>query len=270
MPDLPSLVMNALEELKTEIVEMRRGGSKELQKPHKLIMLLSVIDLADAGLMPENKIYLSKQLISNFEKYFRRASDHEDWCQPGPPFFHLRSSSFWKHQPMAGREQAYEKLTTSGGGLARIQDNIEYAYLSESAYQVISDVYARKELKNYIMTLLARDTPRLKTVFHETFSLSRPSLQQVLLVVAKEKDSYSEKQEKLESILRDKTNLGTNYIKAMPRYGVGTGLLGANNRITTFAKFTQKHELFIRANRNPMADALPPQRPPGSRSRLLA
>jgi len=242
MPDLSPLVMIALDDLKAEIVEMRRGGSKEDQKPHKLIMLLSVIDQADAGLLLENKIYLSQQLISTFEKYFRQVSDREDWCQPGPPFFHLRSSSFWKHQPKIGREQAYGQLSTSGGGLKRIRDNIEYVYLSENAYQVFSDANARKELKEFIMTLLARDTPRLKTVFHETFSLSRPSLQQVLFVAAKTKDTYVENQEQRESILRDGTTLGTNYIKAMPRYAVGTGLLGANYRMTSFAKFAQKHD----------------------------
>jgi hypothetical protein len=237
--------MNALEELKAEIIEMRRGGSKEDQKPHKLILLLSVIDQADAGLITENKIYLSPQLISEFEKYFRQVSDREDWCQPGPPFFHLRSSSFWKHQPKLGREQVYGKLSTSGGGLKRIQDNIEYAYLSESAYQVFSDANARQELKDFIMTLLARDTPRLKTVFHETFSLSRSSLQQVLFVAAKTRDTYMESQEHRENILRDKTNLGTRYVKAMPRYAVGTGLLGANYRLTTFAKFVQKHDSLL-------------------------
>ena len=60
MPDLPPLIQNALENIKVEIAEMRRGGSNERQKPHKLIMLLSVIDLADAGCLSENKIYLTK------------------------------------------------------------------------------------------------------------------------------------------------------------------------------------------------------------------
>ena len=145
MPDLPSIVNNALEEFKNEIVKMRRGGSKDDQKPHKLIMLLSIIDQADAGLIKENKFFLSQPLISSFERYFRQVSDRDDWCQPGPPFFHLRSTSFWKHQLIAGREQAYAKLSTSGGGLKRIQDNIEYAYLSESAYLVLTNVNARQD-----------------------------------------------------------------------------------------------------------------------------
>ena len=112
MSDLSSLNKEILP-LAIEIETMRRGGSKDEQKPHKLFLLLAVLDLFDQGLIPENRIYFDEPLIKNFEKYFRLFAKEDDWCQPGPPFFHLRSSTFWKHKIKPGRESNYYKLKTS-------------------------------------------------------------------------------------------------------------------------------------------------------------
>ena len=120
MSDL-SFIDKKIQPLTVEIEAMRRGGPKDRQKPHKLFMLLAVIDLFDQSLVSENRIYFNEQLIRNFERHFRLYAGEDDWCQPGPPFFHLRNSSFWNHKVKAGRENVYRKLTTSGGGVKELE-----------------------------------------------------------------------------------------------------------------------------------------------------
>src|SRR5690606_34682459 len=131
-----------------------RGGRKEDPKPHKLIMLLAVLDLLDQGQLKDNHIYFDDALINNFEKYYRVYANDDDWCQPGPPFFHLRSSSFWKHKVKEGKEAAYNALTTSGGGVKRIQDNIEYAYFDDHIFSLLVNERLRRELQKFIYSLL--------------------------------------------------------------------------------------------------------------------
>jgi predicted restriction endonuclease len=155
MPDLPPVIEEALRRFESEIYEMRRGGDDEHPKPHKLIMLLAVIDLAECGQLYENRVYFDEPLFSRFESHFRLLCGPDDWCQPGTPFFHMRTSGFWHHMVITGREKVYRSLTTSGGGRKRIADNIEYAYLSEYAYLVIRDRVARQCLREWIMSLLA-------------------------------------------------------------------------------------------------------------------
>lgn len=58
------------ESLKREIVNLRRGGTGESLKPHKLILLLAIIDMANAGFLSENKIYYEEPLLGYFEKNF--------------------------------------------------------------------------------------------------------------------------------------------------------------------------------------------------------
>jgi hypothetical protein len=76
---------------------------------------------------------------------------------------------------------------------------------------------------------------RLKTAFHETFSLSRPALTQIMKVAGtselREKPTTSESRR---TLLRQGTTLGTNYVKAMPRYGWGAGLLCSGLQLTAF------------------------------------
>jgi hypothetical protein len=115
-------------------------------------MLLAVLDMIGSGDIVVNEIPYSDNLVDRFTAYFSRVSEKDGWCQPAPPFFHLRSSSFWKHAVIAGRENEYASLTTSGGGSKRILDNIEYAYFDESAWTVVSNPKQRKRLQRAIIS----------------------------------------------------------------------------------------------------------------------
>jgi hypothetical protein len=232
MPHMSPVIETQLDTLLAGIERIRRGGSIAEQKPHKLLMLLAVIHLADVGGLQENKIYFDGPLLRYFEEQYRAFARRDDWCQPGPPFFHLRSSGFWYHKVKLGCETAYARLTTSGGGSKRIIENIEYAYLSEDAYTVICHDEARNQLREFLVKLIVNDTSnRLKTSFHETFPLSRDALRQVLTVLAST-DQPLTSASKREDLLRTHTHLGTRYVKVMPRYAVGAGLANSDYSLT--------------------------------------
>ena len=60
---------------------------------------------------------------------------------------------------------------------------------------------------------------RIDTTFHETFTLNTPALASVLQVCDENEGNVT-----LE-LLSEATNLGANYVKAMPRYARGCGLI---------------------------------------------
>jgi len=74
-----------------------------------------------------------------------------------PPFFHLRTSGFWFHKIKPGREKNYAALTTTGGGLRLIHDNIDYAYLRDDFFKALSNPVSRRELRLLITSLLNLD-----------------------------------------------------------------------------------------------------------------
>lgn len=147
--------MNDLvEKFKDQIDLVKRGGSLREPKPHKLVMILAVITLADRGYLKQNKIYFDEELEQVFREEFELIQEAKDWCQPALPYFHLRSSDFWFHKIIPGREEIYSTYTTSGGGRKRIVETIEYAYLSDDVYAVISDATSRQEIRKFLLSLL--------------------------------------------------------------------------------------------------------------------
>lgn len=127
-------------------------------KPHKLVMLLAVIDLFDEGHISQNRIYFDEELVSRFVKNFKSYSIYShDWCQPGPPFFHLRNSGFWFHKIIPGKEREYSLLKTSGGGKNVILKTIEYAYLSDDAYMIMRCEEMRNNLRSFINSVLVNE-----------------------------------------------------------------------------------------------------------------
>lgn len=162
------------QELEQTISHMRLGRISYRTKPHKPLMLLAVLDLFDANLVEDNRILFNQDLVERFQEYFDAVKREGDWCQPGPPFFHLRSSGFWKHQPIPGREEQYSRLRSSGGGSKRIVDNIQYAYLDRTALSVFSSPDQRKELRRFILTTFftAEEQKALQSVIEQEHDIT--------------------------------------------------------------------------------------------------
>lgn len=252
MSDLPPIADQELRAIEAYIADLRRGGSKEDPKPHKLLMLLAVLDLIDDGTIQSNCIPFNEELIQSFERNFRHYSSLKDWCQPGPPYFHLRTSGFWLHRIKDGRQEHYARLTTSGGGTKRILDNIDYAFFRDDAWRVITNPRAREALRAFIthsldteyaewaksLDMSSESERRLGTAFHESFGFSRRQVSQLLSAINTAPSSLDLTSAKQRiAFLRENTQLGRNQAKAMPGYAYGSGLLDSTYRLTDLARY---------------------------------
>jgi putative restriction endonuclease len=97
------------------IVNVRGGRAS----PHKICMLLAVLDLAIAGGLRQNLVCYAPPLLERYRRYFdavRREGDHPN---PYFPFFHLKGAlrgggaSFWHLLPVLGRESVLAALGTA-------------------------------------------------------------------------------------------------------------------------------------------------------------
>lgn len=231
-----------LKSLLTQISDLRKNNQKGRDKPHKLILLQAVLDLIDENKINDNKIYFDDKLIAGFKSRFERESNPEDWEQPTLPFFHLRSSAFWKHKVIEGREEVYSTLTTSGGGTKRIFENIEYAYFEPQVYELLLDKQARKVVQDFIKnqidankvaTVIIPKSPKLGTAFHESFKLSRSGVSQILAV---SDDASKQGGKNNAQTLKTNTSLGNNQVKAFRRYAKGIGLINDQEAPTLFGQ----------------------------------
>lgn len=218
------------------LIKNKQNGK---EKPHKLILMQAILDLMNSGQLSENRIYFDDKLTSQFKLRFGKSANADDWEQPTLPFFHLRSSDFWNHKVIPGREIHYANLTTSGGGTKRIFENIEYAYLDSETFALLLDPKARKIVQDFVqnqidastVALLNTAVSKIGTAFHESFKLNRSGLAQVL-VASEEANKQGEKTST--STLKDNTSLGNNQVKSYRRYAKGAGLIDDKEIPTLF------------------------------------
>jgi hypothetical protein len=246
MSNLPFMNKN-IQSILAKIKDMKRGGAIYEQKPHKLILLLTILDLFDMGEIKANQIYFNEKLINTFQKNFSLYAKQDDWCQAAPPFFHLRSSSFWKHKIKPGHEEVYSHLSTSGGGSKRIIENIEFAYFDEITFSIFEKAESREAMRDFIVKeLIATDMKRIPALFHESFSLSRSSIIQILKAIQNvPSDIPLNSKSEREDYFQSSTNLGKNYIKSMPYYCKGTGLISFDYQITIFGQMVLSKEIHL-------------------------
>lgn len=127
--------------------------------PHKVCMLLAVMDLIANQSIRSNRIFFDDHLRQGFRHYFNRYRTQTDRDNPHLPFFHLRSEGFWHHQPKPGRAAAYLSLSrVSGPG--ELNNNIAYAYLDESLFQLLQSKVAQEYLKASLLENLNFDSQR--------------------------------------------------------------------------------------------------------------
>jgi predicted restriction endonuclease len=63
-------------------------------RPHKPVMLLSVLALAEAGRLADGRIRYSPDLLEIFARFFEVVRAGNDKCTPFNPFFYLKSEGF--------------------------------------------------------------------------------------------------------------------------------------------------------------------------------
>jgi putative restriction endonuclease len=132
--------------------------------PHKPAMLLAILELAEAGLLIENRIYYNQQLLERFKMFFQAVQQTGDFCNPYFPFFHLRNEQFWHLQPIAGKEAVVKALSTIRGP-SQINDNIEYAFLDDDLFNLVNSKDKRELLRLALITKwFPKDREVIKTV----------------------------------------------------------------------------------------------------------
>src|SRR5690554_2635416 len=115
--------------------------------PHKVCMLLAVLDQAEAGLLTQNQVIYGPDLLDRYLNYFNAVRTEYDHPNPYLPFFHLESSGFWHLTPIPGREQAAAALRSARSN-SDITQNFEYVRLNDDLFELLMDASARETLGN--------------------------------------------------------------------------------------------------------------------------
>ncbi len=131
---------------KDTLLSIKRAKYNGLFINAKPILMISILDAFSLGLITENKIKISIQLI---DLYNNNSKIYQPDIKQTPfyiPFFHLKSDGFWFLKLNKG--YFFPCYTPS---LKWQKEAIQYAYFSDSLYGLINNSSDREKLKDAII-----------------------------------------------------------------------------------------------------------------------
>ena len=117
-------------------------------KPHKVCMLLAVMDLIEMGVITDNRVEFNDTLKQTFSIHFQRLGSASDKDTPENPFYYLQSEGFWHLQPVSGVEP--HEIT----GFSK--HKIAFAYLDDELFELMKSRMVRSDLRLALTQNLTR------------------------------------------------------------------------------------------------------------------
>jgi len=148
--------MNNIEQYEHSFSNLRRAKTIYGPAPHKPVLLLAVIRIIETGLIKENRITPSPQLIASFHFIWNKYVHSGHKPNFALPFFHLSNEGFWHLHVVSGKEVEFQKLS-SIGSLPLLKKTIQYASLDSVLFEELQKTGCREVLKQTLINCLSLD-----------------------------------------------------------------------------------------------------------------
>lgn len=138
--------------------KLNRGFNKGLGKaPHKPVLLLSVIQLIDKGLITSNRIFITAEIILAFKQNWQQLVATGHTANFSLPFFHLRTEPFWHLAPKPGMEI---KTTSSKSikSFKNLNETIAFAEIDKELFLLLQEPLTRAIFEQVLLDTYFPDT----------------------------------------------------------------------------------------------------------------
>ena len=139
------------------LYSLRRDKSGAHERPHKPVLLLSIIDLLDRGVIRGNEVPLSEELVKAFKRYFEVVRKLNDQPSIENPFYFLSGDKFWTLVPQTGGEPLYRGGFASGApGIGQLRKQVAFGRFDDGLWSLLGHDVSRHQLRE---ALIARYFP---------------------------------------------------------------------------------------------------------------
>jgi putative restriction endonuclease len=139
------------------LYSLRRDKRGSHERPHKPVLLLSIIDLLDRGLIKTKAVPFSEDLVATFKRYFDVVKAADDKPTIENPFYFLSGDKFWRLTPRGEDEPLYREGTVSSApSVGQLRERGVTGRFDEGLWALLSEPIARHQLRG---ALIARYFP---------------------------------------------------------------------------------------------------------------
>ncbi|WP_299265234.1 hypothetical protein [uncultured Psychrosphaera sp.] len=118
-------------------------------KPHKVCLLLAVIEPIEQGFITTNKVIYNDSLKSRFTYYFEQLQQGNDKDTPYLPFYHLQTSGFWHLDVKPEYQEEFSALKAASN--SNISRYVNFAYFDEELFDYLKSPIMRPALKDALI-----------------------------------------------------------------------------------------------------------------------
>lgn len=152
------IMNNSIEHYVQSFSHMRRGATVYGPAPHKLILLLAVIEDIEAGIIKSNRIEPALDFIATFNEIWEEYVHSGHKCNFVLPFFHLSGEGFWHLHAFPGKEANLKKMSTVSS-VGTLRSVVQYASLDPVLFAELKQPASRMLLKQTLTSCLIGDCP---------------------------------------------------------------------------------------------------------------
>lgn len=153
----------------------KNGGA-----PHKPILLIALIEHFKEGLMTENKIYITPELIESFKSNWSTLVTTQHDPRFAVPFYHLKGDGFWNLVPNSGFEEII-KLKGMMRNITNLDLTLSFAFLESSLFDLLTQNSNCNILIQVLLDKYFPTTKHLYTSSNNKYELGLSSLEQKFL-----------------------------------------------------------------------------------------
>ena len=149
--------MSYNEQYEYSFSHLRRGSTAYGPAPHKLVLLLAIIQEFEADQIKTNKIEPSDRLVAVFQLIWNKYIHSGHKPNFALPFYHLSNEGFWHLHTFPGKDADLRKQT-SIGSMALLRKIIQYASLDSALFAELNNPARREALKQTLINTLIQDS----------------------------------------------------------------------------------------------------------------
>ncbi|HCN82977.1 MAG TPA: restriction endonuclease [Sphingobacteriaceae bacterium] len=135
----------------SKLARLNRAPTRYGKAPHKPVLLISLLELIEKGLVHNNRIYVNTDLVGTFLENWRLlvSTPHQpDFTQP---FYYLQSekvngTGFWFLQAKLGYQ-----INAHIKSVIRLKEILDYGYFAEDLYLLLTDPISRNIIKTVLL-----------------------------------------------------------------------------------------------------------------------
>jgi len=132
------------------LYNLRRDKRGSHERPHKPVLLLSILDLLDKGRLKRNEVPLNDDLIKTFRRYFDAVRQHDDKPTIENPYYFLSGDGFWTLKKDGAGELYQVGNATSPPSMKILR--AAAGHFDPDLWRLIQDPISRNQLREALIT----------------------------------------------------------------------------------------------------------------------